>query len=68
MDYADKYGVDYDEDFWLTDGYIIMNFTIETVDPDGRHRLELYQCRKPSEQRELFDVDHGGAAPPKKQL
>lgn len=39
MDYADKYGVDYDEDFWLTDGYIIVNFTIETVDPDGRHRL-----------------------------
>ena len=39
MDYADKYGVDYDEDFWLTDGYIIVNFTIETVDPDGGHRL-----------------------------
>lgn len=39
MDYADKYGVDYDEDFWLTDGYIIVNFTIETVDESGQRRL-----------------------------
>lgn len=39
MDYADKYGVDYDEDFWLTDGYIIVNFTIETVGEDGKRRL-----------------------------
>lgn len=39
MDYADKYGVDYSEDFWLTEGYIIVNFNIETLDQDGKRRL-----------------------------
>lgn len=39
MDYADKYGVDYSEDFWLKDGYIIVNFSIETIDENGNHRL-----------------------------
>jgi hypothetical protein len=39
MDYVDKYGVDYDEDFWLIDGYIIVNFNIYTVDGEGKKRL-----------------------------
>ncbi|MHB8127503.1 MAG: DUF5704 domain-containing protein [Mobilitalea sp.] len=39
MDYVDKYGVDYTENFWLKDGYIIVNFTIETVGEDGKRRL-----------------------------
>jgi len=39
MDYADKYGVDYGEDFWLTDGYIIVNFSIETIDESRSRRL-----------------------------
>jgi len=39
MDYADKYGVDYGEDFWLTDGYIIVNFSIETLDESRSRRL-----------------------------
>jgi hypothetical protein len=39
MDYADKYGVDYSEDFWLKEGYLIVNFTIETIDEDGSRRL-----------------------------
>ncbi|MBH1940646.1 hypothetical protein I5677_07070 [Mobilitalea sibirica] len=38
-DYMDKYGVDYSEDFWLTDGYIIINFSIETLDQNGNCRL-----------------------------
>lgn len=38
-DYASKYGVDYREDFWLTDGYIIVNFDIYTVDQNGNQRL-----------------------------
>jgi hypothetical protein len=39
MDYMDKYGVDYGEFFWLKEGYIIVNFTIETVDENGKRRL-----------------------------
>ncbi|MGB4658057.1 MAG: hypothetical protein WBI07_02615, partial [Mobilitalea sp.] len=39
MDYADRYGIDYDEDFWLKDGYLIVNFRIETVGEDGKRRL-----------------------------
>lgn len=39
MDYADKYGVDDNESIWLDDGYIIVNFTIETVSEDGKRRL-----------------------------
>ena len=39
MDYADKYGVDYSEDFWLDEGYIIVNFSIETVGEDRTRRL-----------------------------
>lgn len=39
MDYADKYGIDYKEDFWLEEGYIIVNFSIETVGENGKRRL-----------------------------
>ncbi len=39
MDYADKYGVDYSEDFWLTDGYIIVNMNIYTIDENKKQRL-----------------------------
>jgi hypothetical protein len=39
MDYADKYGVDYSEDFWLKEGYIIVNISIETIGEDGSRRL-----------------------------
>ncbi len=39
MDYAEKYGVDYSEKFWLTDGYIIVNLNIYTVDGNGNRRL-----------------------------
>ncbi|MFT4143304.1 MAG: DUF5704 domain-containing protein [Mobilitalea sp.] len=39
LDYADKYGVDYSEKFWLTDGYIIVNLNIYTVDSSGNKRL-----------------------------
>ena len=34
-----KYGIDYQEDFWLKDGYIIVNFNIETYDKDGNRNL-----------------------------
>jgi hypothetical protein len=37
MDYAGKHGVDYDEDFWLTDGYIIVNFNIYTMENENKH-------------------------------
>jgi hypothetical protein len=39
MDFADKYGVDYSESFWKKDGYIIVNFSIETIGEDGSRRL-----------------------------
>ncbi len=39
MDYADKYGVDYSESFWKKNGYIIVNFSIETIGEDGSRRL-----------------------------
>lgn len=39
MDYADKHGVDYDEDFWLTEGYIIVNLNIYTIDESGKKHL-----------------------------
>lgn len=38
-DYADKYGVDMSEDFWLTNGYIIVNYDIYTIDQNGNQRL-----------------------------
>ena len=34
-----KYGIDYHEDFWLKDGYIIVNFNIETIDKNGNRNL-----------------------------
>ena len=37
--YSQKHGIDYHEDFWLKDGYIIINLKIETVDRDGVTRL-----------------------------
>lgn len=39
MDYADKHGIDYNESFWLKDGYIIVNFTVETIGDNGSRRL-----------------------------
>ena len=38
-DHLRKYGIDYHEDFWLKDGYIIVNFSIETIDKDGNRNL-----------------------------
>ncbi|NLP35684.1 MAG: hypothetical protein GX359_10950, partial [Clostridiales bacterium] len=37
--YSQKFGVDFSEDFWLRDGYIIVNLRIEAVDPYGERRL-----------------------------
>ena len=39
IDYASKKGVSYKESFWLTDGYIIVNYNIYTVDQYGKQRL-----------------------------
>ena len=38
-DYSCKYGIDYSEDFWLKDGYIIVNFTIVGMDQNGKGHL-----------------------------
>ena len=38
-DYASKYGITYKENFWKTNGYIIVNFDIVTVDSNGKERL-----------------------------
>ena len=38
-DYSRKYGIDYSEDFWLRDGYIIVNFTIKGMDVNSKARL-----------------------------
>ena len=38
-DHLKKYGIDYHEDFWLKDGYIIVNFTIETYDKNSNRNL-----------------------------
>jgi hypothetical protein len=35
IDYAAKKGITYKENFWLTNGYIIVNFDIVTVDSEG---------------------------------
>lgn len=37
--YSQKYGIDFSEDFWLKDGYIIVNLRIEAMDPYGERRL-----------------------------
>ena len=37
--YLKTYGIDYQEDFWLTGGYIIVNFNIVTVDKNGKEQL-----------------------------
>lgn len=34
-----KYGIDYTEDFWIKDGYIIVNFNIVTYDKNGKPHL-----------------------------
>lgn len=39
FDYMKKHGIDYKENFWLKDGYIIVNFNIVTVDKNGKERL-----------------------------
>lgn len=37
--YAARYGIDYTESFWKTDGYIIMNLDIKVYDRNGKERL-----------------------------
>ena len=37
--YMKKHGIDYQENFWLKDGYIIVNFNIVTIDKNGKERL-----------------------------
>jgi hypothetical protein len=37
--YLRKYGIDYAEDFWLNEGYIIVNFNIVTIDKSGKEHL-----------------------------
>lgn len=37
--YLKKHGIDYSEDFWIKDGYIIVNFNIETIDKNGERHL-----------------------------
>jgi hypothetical protein len=39
MDYADKHGIDYDESFWLDQGYLIVNFNIYTTDEQKKQHL-----------------------------
>ena len=38
-DHLKKYGIDYQEDFWLRDGYIIVNFNIESYDKNENRNL-----------------------------
>ena len=38
-DYLRKHGIDYGEDFWLKNGYIIVNFNIVTIDDHGKEHL-----------------------------
>ncbi len=38
-DHLKKHGIHYHEDFWLKDGYIIVNFNIETIDKNGNRNL-----------------------------
>ena len=37
--YLKKHGIDYRENFWLTGGYIIVNFNIVTIDKNGKEHL-----------------------------
>lgn len=37
--YMKKHGINYSEDFWLTGGYIIVNFNIVTIDKNGKEHL-----------------------------
>lgn len=39
MEYARTYGVDDQSEFWMDDGYLIVNFDIYTVDEYGNRRL-----------------------------
>ncbi len=41
-DYARKQGVNFKEDFWLDDGYIIVNMDIRAIDGYGRERLRYF--------------------------
>lgn len=38
-DHLKKYGIDYKENFWLKDGYLIVNFNIITIDARGKEHL-----------------------------
>lgn len=37
--YMKDHGIDYNESFWLKNGYIIVNFNIITIDKNGKERL-----------------------------
>jgi len=39
FEYAQQKGISFKEDFWKTDGYIIVNFDIITIDSNGNERL-----------------------------
>lgn len=38
-DYGQKHGISFHEDFWLEDGYIIVNFNIKAIDSEGTEKL-----------------------------
>ena len=38
-EYASKYGISFREDFWIEDGYLIVNFDIRTLDSNGNEVL-----------------------------
>lgn len=43
--YMKGHGIDFSEDFWLRNGYIIVNFSIVTVDKDGKEHLSYINAR-----------------------
>ena len=47
--YAKRYGVNYTESFWKTEGYIIVNLDIRVYDDEGNARLSY--INKPNEDR-----------------
>ena len=60
MDYADKYGISYNEGFWLKDGYIIVNFNIYTIDKNNNRNISYTADMWNRENPPLSKTSYGG--------
>lgn len=55
--YARKHGINFHENFWLNEGYIIVNMDIRSVDDYGKDRLSYFNKDDPSNPNNMWNIE-----------